>query len=35
MMKRLRRLYQRIGLTRNEVNILRGILSSVQKYRKT
>ncbi len=35
MMKRLRRLYQRIGLTRNEVNILRGILSSVQKYRKS
>ena len=33
MMKRLRRLYQRQALTRNEVNILRGILSSVQKYR--
>ncbi len=34
MMKRLRRLYQRQALTRNEVNILRGILSSVRKYRK-
>lgn len=33
MMKRLRRLYQRAEMTRNEVNILRGILSSVQKYR--
>jgi TrmH family RNA methyltransferase len=32
MMKRLRRLFQRCGLTRNEVNILRGILSSVRKF---
>lgn len=34
MMKRLRRLYQRTLPTQNEVNILRGILSSVQKYKK-
>jgi len=34
MMKRLRRLYQRAEPTRNEVNILRGILSAVEKYRK-
>ncbi len=33
MMKRLRRLFQRQAMTRNEVNILRGILSSVEKYR--
>jgi tRNA (cytidine32/uridine32-2'-O)-methyltransferase len=34
MMKRLRRLYQRVLPTQNEVNILRGILSSVEKYKK-
>ncbi len=34
MMKRLRRLYQRAEPSKNEVNILRGILSSVEKYRK-
>ncbi len=34
MMKRLRRLYQRSQPTQNEVNILRGILSSVEKYKK-
>jgi TrmH family RNA methyltransferase len=34
MMKRLRRLYQRVSLTRNEVNILRGILSSLRKFRQ-
>lgn len=34
MMKRLRRLYQRALPTQNEVNILRGILSSVEKYKK-
>ena len=34
MMKRLRRLYQRAQPTQNEVNILRGILSSVEKYKK-
>ncbi len=33
MMKRLRRLYQRAQPSKNEVNILRGILSSVQRYR--
>jgi tRNA (cytidine32/uridine32-2'-O)-methyltransferase len=33
MMKRLRRLYLRAEPTRNEVNILRGMLSSVQKFR--
>ncbi len=33
MMKRLRRLYQRVLPTQNEVNILRGILSSVEKYK--
>ena len=33
LMHRLRRLYQRTGLTKTEVNILRGILSSVEKYR--
>ena len=34
MMKRLRRLYQRAEPSKNEVNILRGILSSVEKYKK-
>lgn len=34
MMKRLRRLYQRAQPSKNEVNILRGILSAVQKYKK-
>jgi len=34
MMKRLRRLYQRAEPTRNEVNILRGMLSAVEKYRR-
>jgi tRNA/rRNA methyltransferase/tRNA (cytidine32/uridine32-2'-O)-methyltransferase len=34
MMKRLRRLFQRAEPTQNEVNILRGILSSVEKYRQ-
>jgi tRNA (cytidine32/uridine32-2'-O)-methyltransferase len=34
MMKRLRRLYQRALPTQNEVNILRGILSSVEKFKK-
>jgi len=29
LMQRLRRLYQRVGLSRNEVNILRGILTAV------
>ncbi len=33
LMQRLRRLYQRIDMSRTEVNILRGILSSVEKYR--
>jgi TrmH family RNA methyltransferase len=33
LMQRLRRLYQRLELTKIEVNILRGILSSVEKYR--
>ena len=33
LMQRLRRLYQRLELTQSEVNILRGILSSVEKYR--
>lgn len=32
LMQRLRRLYQRVELSKTEVNILRGILSSVQKY---
>ena len=34
MMKRLRRLYQRAELSKNEVNILRGMLSAVEKYKK-
>lgn len=34
IMKRLRRLYQRAEPTRNEVNILRGILSTMQKSRR-
>ncbi len=33
LMQRLRRLYQRLELTQSEVNILRGILSSVEKYK--
>ncbi len=33
MMKRLRRLYQRAEPSKNEVNILRGILSSVEKFK--
>ena len=32
LMQRLRRLYLRVELNKTEVNILRGILSSVQKY---
>jgi tRNA (cytidine32/uridine32-2'-O)-methyltransferase len=31
LLQRLRRLYQRANLSKNEVNILRGILSSVEK----
>ena len=34
MMKRLRRLYQRVEPSKNEINILRGILSSVEKYKQ-
>jgi TrmH family RNA methyltransferase len=34
LMKRLRRLYQRAEPSKNEVNILRGILSAVEKYKK-
>lgn len=34
MMKRLRRLYLRAQPSKNEVNILRGILSAVEKYKK-
>ena len=33
LLQRLRRLYQRAELSKNEVNILRGILSSVEKYK--
>lgn len=33
LMQRLRRLYQRANLSKNEINILRGILSSVVKHR--
>ena len=33
LMQRLRRLFQRVELEKTEVNILRGILSSVQKYK--
>jgi tRNA (cytidine32/uridine32-2'-O)-methyltransferase len=33
LMRRLRRLYHRIELSKIEVNILRGILSSVEKYK--
>ncbi len=33
LMQRLRRLYQRIELSKTEVNILRGILSTVEKYK--
>ncbi len=33
LMQRLRRLYQRIDMSKTEVNILRGILSSVEKYK--
>ena len=33
LMKRLRRLYQRIDLGKTELNILRGILSSVEKFK--
>ena len=33
LMQRLRRLYQRLELSKNEVNIFRGILSSVEKYK--
>ncbi|MCP3688677.1 MAG: RNA methyltransferase [Gammaproteobacteria bacterium] len=33
LMQRLRRLYQRVDLSKTEVNILRGILSSVEKYK--
>ena len=33
LMQRLRRLYQRIDLSKSEVKILRGILSSVEKYK--
>ena len=34
LMQRLRRLFQRVELEKTEVNILRGVLSSVQKYKK-
>ncbi len=34
MMKRLRRLYMRAQPDKNEVNILRGILNAVEKYKK-
>jgi tRNA C32,U32 (ribose-2'-O)-methylase TrmJ len=33
LMQRLRRLYLRVDLSKTEVNILRGILSSVEKYK--
>jgi len=33
LMQRLRRLYHRIELSKSEVNILRGILSSIEKYK--
>ena len=33
LMKRLRKIYQRVELSHTEVNILRGILSSVEKYK--
>lgn len=33
LMQRLRRLYHRVELSKSEVNILRGILSSVEKYK--
>lgn len=33
LMDRLRRLYQRIDLSKTEINILRGILSSVEKFK--
>jgi tRNA (cytidine32/uridine32-2'-O)-methyltransferase len=33
IMQRLRRLYLRAGLTHNEINILRGMLSAIKKYR--
>lgn len=33
LMKRLRRLFQRVDLSQTEVNILRGILTSVQKFK--
>jgi TrmH family RNA methyltransferase len=33
-MQRLRRLYMRCGLSRNEINILRGMLSAVEKYKR-
>jgi tRNA (cytidine32/uridine32-2'-O)-methyltransferase len=33
LMQRLRRLYQRFELSKHEVNILRGILSSVEKFK--
>jgi tRNA (cytidine32/uridine32-2'-O)-methyltransferase len=33
LMQRLRRLFHRIELSKSEVNILRGILSSVEKYK--
>ena len=33
-MARLRRLFQRAALDRNEVNILRGILTAVQNRRR-
>lgn len=34
LMQRLRRLYHRLEMSKNEVDILRGILSSVEKYKK-
>jgi tRNA (cytidine32/uridine32-2'-O)-methyltransferase len=33
-MQRLRRLYLRAQMSRNEVNILRGILTAVEKARR-
>ena len=35
MMKRLRRLYQRAEPSKKEINILRGTLTAVEKFRKT
>jgi len=34
IMQRLRRLYMRAGLSRNEINILRGMLDAVEKFKR-